>query len=65
MLGDDTSIATVSRLESGRMQLTLPWIHRISSALGVSPYEVIATQGQGLRMVPLVGNIAAGTGLWQ
>jgi repressor LexA len=60
MLGEDTSIATVSRLESGRMTLTLPWIHRIAAALGVSPHEIIARADQGFRLVPLIGEIAAG-----
>jgi repressor LexA len=61
MLGEDTFIATVSRLESGRMTLTLPWMQRISNALGVSPHEIIAEPGKGLRMVPVIGVIAAGT----
>lgn len=60
MLGDETSIATVSRLESGRMQLTLPWMERIANALSISPLEIIAQPGSGLRMVPLIGDIAAG-----
>lgn len=54
LLGEDTSIATVSRLESGRMTLTLPWMERISDALGIMPHEIIARPGKGLRMVPLV-----------
>lgn len=59
-LGDDTSIATVSRLESGRMTLTQPWMERIAAALGVSPHDIIARPSSGLRMVPLIGQIAAG-----
>lgn len=62
-LGDETTIATVSRLESGRMTLTLPWMERIAAALGVSPHEIIARPEQGLRMVPLIGAISAGE--WQ
>lgn len=53
LVGEETSIATVSRLESGRMTLTLPWMERISAALGVTPHEIIA-KGRGLRMVPVV-----------
>lgn len=60
MLGEDTSIATVSRLELGRMTLTLPWMERIATALGVSLHEIIASPGSGLRMVPLIGEVAAG-----
>jgi repressor LexA len=60
LLGEETSIATVSRLESGRMTLTQPWMERIATALGVSPHDIIARQGSGLRMVPLIGQIAAG-----
>jgi repressor LexA len=64
LLGEDTSIATVSRLESGRMTLTFPWMERIAAALGISPLEIIAQPGSGLRMVPLIGEIAAGIGPW-
>jgi hypothetical protein len=60
LLGDETSIATVSRLESGRMTFTQPWMERIAAALGVSPHDIIAQRGSGLRMVPLIGEIAAG-----
>jgi repressor LexA len=42
------------------MTLTLPWIYRISRALGVSPFEIIAGPERGLRMVPLIGEIGAG-----
>lgn len=59
-LGEETSIATVSRLESGRMTLTLPWMQRIGSALSVSPHDIIAEAGHGLRMLPIIGMIAAG-----
>lgn len=55
LTGEDTSVATVSRLESGRMELTQRWMTRIGSAMGVSPHELIATtEGQGLRMLPVV-----------
>jgi repressor LexA len=60
LVGEDTSIATISRLESGRMTLTQPWMERIAAALGVSPHDIIAQSGSGLRMVPLIGEIAAG-----
>lgn len=60
LLGEETSIATVSRLESGRMTLTLPWMKRLSTALGVSTHEIISEPGSGLRMVPLIGDISAG-----
>lgn len=54
-VGEETSIATISRLESGRMTLTLPWMKRLGEALGVAPHELIAgNEGQGLKMVPVV-----------
>jgi repressor LexA len=59
-LGEDTSIATVSRLESGSMGLTHSWIDRIAQAMKISPHEIIATPGNQLRMVPVIGHIAAG-----
>jgi repressor LexA len=42
------------------MTLTQPWMERIAAALGVSPHDIIAERGSGLRMVPLIGEIAAG-----
>ena len=41
-LGDaaDTSAQQVSRLEKGERQLDFDWISRISSALGVRPWEL-------------------------
>lgn len=56
-----TTHATVSRLETGRMQLTELWLDKISKALGVSISElfgdVVPAMATGL---PVLGDVHAG-----
>lgn len=59
LLGGDVPQATVSKLESGRMTLSHAWITRFAAALNVTPAEIIADFP--LRLVPIVGDIAAGS----
>ena len=56
-----TSHATISRLETGEMQLTQQWAERIAKALGIHLAEVfgdiVPAQPAGL---PVLGEVAAG-----
>lgn len=40
-----TTAVTIGRLETGTRQLTLPWVQRLSHALGVEPRALIAQPG--------------------
>lgn len=60
-IGEDVTGATISRLESGRMALTLDWMVRFATALQVTVPELIADGLPSIRMVPVIGQISAGT----
>lgn len=62
-IGENITGATISRLESGRMALTLDWMVQIAPALEVSVHELISDEPSTVRMVPIIGQISAGT--WQ
>lgn len=62
-ISDDATGATISRLESGRMALTLDWMVRIASALQVPVQDLIAEGASPVRLVPVIGQISAGN--WQ
>lgn len=57
----EVAIATIAKLETGKMGLTLDYINQIANALQVPPSAVIG--GPIIRMIPLIGSIAAGA--WQ
>lgn len=60
-ISEDTSIATISKLEKGQMSMSLDWIQRIASALGVTEHEIIARGDiSRVRLIPIIGLIAAG-----
>jgi repressor LexA len=59
-IGEDATGATISRLESGRMHLTLDWMVRIAEALEVTPYDLIPAGADPVRFVPVIGQISAG-----
>lgn len=60
LVGEDVTGATISRLESGRMGLTLDWMVRIAAALKVPVPDLIVDGAGGVRLVPVIGQIAAG-----
>lgn len=60
MLGDDVVGATVSRLEVGRIGLTQAWMERIGRALNVNALELITDKSAEVRLVPVIGWVAAG-----
>lgn len=59
-IGEDTSIATISKLEKGQMKLTHDWIVALADALGVSQHDIIAEPDFSMRVVPVLGLIQAG-----
>lgn len=59
-IGDDVSPATISRLEAGRIGLTQAWLERIGRALGVNPLELITDETAQIRLLPVIGFVAAG-----
>lgn len=54
------TLATVQKLETGQMGLTLDYINDIARILDVAPGEII-TAAPPVRHVPILGGIAAGT----
>lgn len=54
------STSTISRLESGRINLTQEWMARIGQALAINPLEIIADQASQIRLVPVIGYVSAG-----
>jgi repressor LexA len=62
-IGGDVRGATVSRLENGRMVLTLDWMLKIAKGLQVPVTDLIAESASPVRMVPVIGQISAGA--WQ
>lgn len=59
-IGEDVTGAAISRLESGRMELTLRWMQRISQALGVGESDLIKPSAIPVKLVPVLGTIPAG-----
>lgn len=59
-LGDDTSTSTISRIEAGRINLTQAWLEKLGAALNVNPLELIADAASQVRLVPVIGYVAAG-----
>lgn len=62
----EVTLATVAKLETGQMGLTLDYMTEIARVLGVSPAELIDDDNAlpspaRLRMMPLLGEIAAGS----
>lgn len=53
------TLATVGKLETGKMGLTLDYINDIARILDVSPIDIIA-DSQPVRQVQIIGRIAAG-----
>jgi transcriptional regulator with XRE-family HTH domain len=53
---------TISKLERGKMQLTLDWIVKLAGALDVRPIEIMPFTGGGFvsRDFPIMGAIGAG-----
>lgn len=54
---------TIAKIERAQRSLSQEWMGKISAALGVQPVDLISGGEQRPRMVPLLGNIAAGS--WQ
>jgi repressor LexA len=52
--------STVAKLEKGRLRLSLEYAQEIADVLGVSFLEVLGMDEVGVRVVPLIGEIAAG-----
>lgn len=57
----EITLATVAKLETGQMGLTLDYINEIARVLNCSPGELIGSNdAPGARMMPVLGDIAAG-----
>lgn len=54
----EITTATVQKLETGQMGLTLDYINEFAKVLDVSPFDIIAPAP--MRMAPVLGTIAAG-----
>lgn len=60
--GQDITMATVHKLETGQMGLTLDYINAFAQALQVDSSSIIASNVvRSTRMVPILGTIAAGS----
>lgn len=60
-IGEDIRGATISRLEKGRMALTLDWMVRLAPALEVTVHDLIVAGGSPIRWLPVIGQISCGT----
>lgn len=56
-----TSRQQIDRLEKGERPLTVGWIERIASAMGVDPAEVVAGERGEFTLTPQVANVVART----
>ncbi len=52
-----TTAVTIGRLETGTRQLTVPWIEKLSHALGVEPRQLIAQESDAT--LPVAAQLAA------
>lgn len=60
-IGHEITMATVHKLETGQMGLTLDYIKAFAQALQVSPEDIIAdTPVPATRRIPMLGAISAG-----
>lgn len=57
---DEIAVATIAKLETGKMGLTLDYMQAIAQAFNISVFELIPSSGAAFKTVPLVGKIAAG-----
>lgn len=59
-IGEDVTGATISRLETGRIALTQEWLYKLGPALNVSAIELITDKSAEVRLIPVIGFVAAG-----
>ena len=63
LLRPEITLATVAKLETGQISLTLDYINDFARVLDTTPIEIIsvdASDGGSMRMLPVLGDIAAG-----
>lgn len=59
-MGENISITTVSRLESGRIALTVRYMQSIAHALGVPEIDIVREPKTAVKLVPILGSVPAG-----
>lgn len=52
-----TTAVTIGRLETGMRQLTVPWVERIASALGIEPRDLISSSSDSA--IPVAAQLTA------
>lgn len=62
-LAEPVTLATIAKLETQKMALSLDYMQQIADVLGVQPYELIDRPMSGIAFIPKIGKIAAGN--WQ
>lgn len=62
-LAEPVSLATIAKLETQRMALSLDYMQQIADVLGVQPFELIDRPMSGIAFIPKIGKISAGN--WQ
>src|SRR3989344_371828 len=62
-LREPVTLATIAKLETQKMALSLDYIEQIADVLGVQPHEIIDRPMAGIAFVPKIGRISAGN--WQ
>lgn len=55
--------SAIAKIEKGRIKLSLDYMQEIAGVLGVTPAELLEDGGPSVRMVPVIGMVAAGA--WQ
>lgn len=62
-LAEPVTLATIAKLETQKMALSLDYMQQIADVLGVQPHELIDRPMSGIAFIPKIGKIAAGN--WQ
>lgn len=62
-LAEPVTLATIAKLETQRMALSLDYMQQIADVLGVQPHEIIDRPLSGIAFIPKIGKISAGN--WQ
>jgi repressor LexA len=62
--GEPAHFTTIAKIERSQRTISIDWIMQIAEALGLAPGDILTpTPRQPVRMVPVIGRIAAGG--WQ
>jgi repressor LexA len=59
-LAPPVHFTTIAKIEKSQRTISLDWIVKLARALGVNTGALVSNDVQAIRMIPLIGSIAAG-----